>query len=355
MTSDSRVVSRSLKKIMCLNCGLVRSGASFDSHDLEDHYTNAYQLNTTDSGEEHIFFIPTGPIPRSQLIHDWIVKIKPIFSGRTLEVGCGQGSLLRRLVETFPDADFSGIDLSAAAVWRAQQQGLHVTTGCSTDIEGQYDTIVAFGVLEHVPSPTLFLEEIAKALKGSGEVIIGQPMQDVPSYDLFFVDHLHHFTTQHVQAFGKKVGLEQLAMLAGYQFVSNFSLHRFQKTSAEEKAFPFLETQSIASVKRYVEFFAEVNIFLKQHPEIAVFGTGEVFSLLYAYTDLPKAAIICGLDDNRDRQIRNHWPFPVISPDEARNHSISDVLLCVNPRYNEMVCKRLKALDLRPTAILCEV
>ena len=354
MTSDSRVVARSLKKIKCLNCGLVRDGIGFDSHDLQDHYANAYQLNTTESGEEHIFFTSSGTISRSQFIHDWILQIKPSFFGRTLEVGCGQGSVLRRLAVTFPDADFHGMDLNAEAVRRAQEYGLKVSLGGSADISGQYDTIVAFGVLEHVPSPSEFLLEIRSALTDGGDLIVGQPSQDVPSYDLFFVDHLHHFATKHVRAFGHKVGLEEQNVLSGYQFVPNFSLHRFTKSSVKEQAFPLIQTPSIDSVKYYLEFFAEVNRFVMEHQEFAVFGTGEVFSLLYAYTDLPCARIVCGLDDNRDRQKQNRWPFRVVSPDQAASCAVSDVLLCVNPRYNQMVSARLTALGLKPTAILDE-
>lgn len=34
-------------------------------------------------------------------------------------------------------------------------------------------------------------------------------MQDVPSYDVVFVDHLHHFTTDHVRSLGEDVGLSK--------------------------------------------------------------------------------------------------------------------------------------------------
>jgi len=352
MTSDSRIVPRQLKKIRCTNCSLVRDGVEFRAEALTKHYGTSYQLNTTESGEEHIFFTPSGPVPRSRFIHDWIVQINPNISGKVLEVGCGQGSVLERLAATFPQSSFSGIDLSAEAVHRADQKDLNVTIGGSQDITGRYDTIIAFGVLEHVPSPTGFLNDLREHLNNEGEVIVGQPMQDVSSYDLFFVDHLHHFTTDHVRAFGQKVGLEQIAVLAGSALVPNFSLHRFRKSQIHQPEMDPEPARSLPSVAEYLAAFRRVDDFLGRHQRIAVFGTGEVFSLLYAYTDLPDAEIVCGLDDNPDRRNSNHWPFPVITPEEAPRLSVSDVLLSVNPRYNDSVTKRLRALGLSPTAIL---
>jgi SAM-dependent methyltransferase len=352
MTSDSRIVYRQLKKIRCTNCGLMRDGLAFSCEDLTEHYGTSYQLNTTGSGEEHLFFAPTGPIPRSQVIHDWIVQIKPHISGRVLEVGCGQGSVLGRLAATYPESSFSGMDLSEQAAVRAQQKGLAVSVGGSSDISGRYDTIIAFGVLEHVPSPTGFLRDLREHLSDEGELIVGQPMQDVSSYDLFFVDHLHHFTTKHIQALGQKVGLEQIRVLPGSALQSNFSLHRFRKSQSAQPSPNPERAQSIQSVTEYLEAFRRVDAFLNEHHSIAVFGTGEVFSLLYAYTNLPQAEIICGFDDNRDRRENNRWPFPVILPEEAPVASISDVLLSVNPRYNDAISKRLRGLGLKPIALL---
>ena len=221
LTSDSQILSRDLKKIGCLDCGLIRDGLEFDFNDLQKHYGESYQLNTTESGEEHLFFTREGPVPRSKLIHDWLVEIKPDMVGRVLEVGCGQGSVLERLKTSFPSASFSGIDLNEDAVLRARKKLLDVRRSTSTDIEGQYDTIIAFGVLEHVPSPTSFLKDLSEHLNDGGEVILGQPMLDVPSYDLFFVDHLHHFTTKHVEQLGHKVGLSQRAVLRGSSLAAN--------------------------------------------------------------------------------------------------------------------------------------
>jgi 2-polyprenyl-3-methyl-5-hydroxy-6-metoxy-1,4-benzoquinol methylase len=353
MTSDSQILSRSLKKIACKSCGLIRDGLEFDFSDLNKHYGQSYQLNTTESGEEHIFFTADGPVPRSKAIHDWLLQIKPTMSGRVLEVGCGQGSVLERLKASFPLASFSGIDLNEDAVLRARKKQLDVCLGASTDITGQFDTIIAFGVLEHVPSPTSFLKDLSEHLNVNGDIILGQPMQDVPSYDLFFVDHLHHFTMKHVEQLAQKVGLSQSAVLPGGPLATNFSLHRLEKSEVAEKvAGHFEQPPAMQAIKAYLAAFERVNTFLREHRKIAVFGTGEVFALLYAYSNLADADIVCGIDDNRDRQTNNKWPFPVVATEETEKFSFSEVLLTLHPRYNHIVLDRLRALGLDPISIL---
>jgi SAM-dependent methyltransferase len=273
-------------------------------------------------------------------------------SGRVLEVGCGQGSLLERLAASFPSATFSGIDLNVAAVARANRKGLDVHIASSRDISGRYDTTIAFGVLEHVPHPTEFLRDLRAHLSEGGDLILGQPMQDAPGYDLFFVDHLHHFTMEHVRGLGAKVGLDQSAVIAGCPLVADFSLHRFRKVEGQSLSISFQNPVSLQSVKQYLAAFARIDNVLREHPKIAVFGTGEVFALMYAYSNLAHADIICGLDDNRDRRENHHWPFPVILPDKVYDFSVRDVLLSINPRYNQMVSKRLLDMGFNPIPVL---
>jgi SAM-dependent methyltransferase len=341
-----------LHKILCQKCGLVREGCPFEAKELIEHYGHSYQLNTNESGEEHIFYTPSGPVPRSRLIHDWILEIKPDISGSVLEVGCGQGSVLEKLTASFPAAQCCGLDLNEHAVERARRKGLDVAVGGSAEIQGQYDLIVAFGVLEHVPSPTVFLKDLRAHLSKDGELIIGQPMQDVPSYDLFFIDHLHHFTTEHIRLFGEKAGLEEKAVLAGCGLVPNFSLHRFRKAATKKPNVHFRSPSSLQSVRDYLDAFARIDNLVSQTTRISVFGTGEVFALMYAYSKLASAEIVCGLDDNKDRRENHSWRFPVVRPEEAREFAVTDVLLSINPRYNEMVSKRLLALGLNPIPIL---
>ena len=362
MTSDSRVVRRNLKKVQCANCGLVRDGLAFAASELEEHYSANYTLNVAKSGEEHLFYSASGATARSRLLHDWILALKPETTWRTgmrvLEVGCGQGSLLSQFAGTFPSIDFFGIDLNADAVALAKAKGLNVRQGGLESLRGEeYDVVIAFGVLEHVPDPRVFLVQVRELLAEEGEVVVGQPMQDVPSYDVFFVDHLHHFTTEHVRSFGEKAGFEQIGILAGHPSIQNFSLHHFGKSAGPSDAAGHASgkvSKCAEAIAIYGGIFSSLNdclAKLRDDERVAVFGTGEVFTLLYTYSDLASTKILCGLDDNADRRANHRWPFPVMAPDQAKTWDLSTVLLCVNTMYNQMLLGRLLTLGLRDITV----
>ena len=363
MTSDSRIVRRDLKKVQCASCGLVRDGLPFAASELEQHYSANYTLNVAQSGEEHFFYSASGAMARSRLLRDWILALKPETTWRSgirvLEVGCGQGSLLGQLRGSFPSVHFYGIDLSADAIALANAKGLNVRQGGLESLAGeQYDIIIAFGVLEHVPNPKTFLAQVRDLLSDGGEAIVGQPMQNVPSYDIFFVDHLHHFTTDHVRFLAEKVGFAEIGLSAGHPSIQNFSLHHLRKSKhvPDATALPSASASKCAeAIKTYEGIFSGLDdclARLKNDERIAVFGTGEVFALLYTYSNLHSVKIVCGLDDNADRRANHRWPFPVVTPDQAKAFGASTILLCVNTMYNQLLLSRISELGLPPLTVL---
>ncbi|MGP0021553.1 MAG: class I SAM-dependent methyltransferase [Candidatus Sulfotelmatobacter sp.] len=342
---------------------MVRDGLPFSASELEQHYSANYTLNVAQSGEEHFFYSASGAMARSRLLRDWILALKPETKWRAgirvLEVGCGQGSLLSQLRGTFPSAHFYGIDLSADAVALANAKSLNVRQGGLEILAGEeYDIIIAFGVLEHVPNPQGFLAQVRELLSDEGEAIVGQPMQDVPSYDIFFVDHLHHFTTDHVRFLAEKVGFAEIGLLAGHPSIQNFSLHHLRKSRHVSDPTPLPSASAskcAAAIKTYKRIFSGLDdclVRLKDDERIAVFGTGEVFTLLYTYSNLHTVKIVCGLDDNADRRANHHWPFPVSSPDQAKAFGASTILLSVNTMYNRLLLARISELELNHLTVL---
>lgn len=368
MTSDARVSRRELKKVQCLECGLIRDGLRFRADEIERYYAKSYQLNARKHQDEHVFFTPDGPVPRSAAVRDWMLELRPPHEwpdgSRVLEVGCGQGNLLMRLRESCPQVTYQGVDMSEEAVLLARQKGLDVVRGgIDSAPSKQYDLAIAFGVLEHVTSPTELLSAIESRLAPGGQTLIGVPAQGTRTYDVFIVDHLHHFTSLHVNAFAQKVGLSHVRTSMTHALVHNFGLHLFSKgpgSVPQPGSFEGLPTQWEAqeSAAALQGHFREVDRRLRQNAgakRIAVFGVGEVFCLLYTYTHLGEITIACGLDDDEGRQQNSPWPFPVVSPERAREFGVELVYLCMNPVYHDAVISRLGKLGLPSEPLFCEM
>jgi 2-polyprenyl-3-methyl-5-hydroxy-6-metoxy-1,4-benzoquinol methylase len=76
---------------------------------------------------------------------------------RILEVGCGDGSAAQRLLERYPDAEYTGIDVSAEPgrlfrgdAARARFAGIDSTSFRATEPE-PFDLVVVVDVIHHVP------------------------------------------------------------------------------------------------------------------------------------------------------------------------------------------------------------
>jgi len=97
-------------------------------------------------------------------------------SGKLFEIGCGRGKLLNELKRYYA---ISGIDISSSAVLEASKligkNHLKVLDIEKESINGKYDIILAFDVLEHLKNPSKALFKIKKSLKKNGVFIFSVP------------------------------------------------------------------------------------------------------------------------------------------------------------------------------------
>ena len=347
--ADNQIVSQSLSKLECNTCGLVRDGNIHTSESLIKLYAHDYTLNT--NVQEYHFLRRDGPMPRSKVLYDWMWQYlgprKCISS--ILEIGCGAGHLLRRIQAGVPGAQCLGFELNDAGRAIATRNGCRVITGGIEQIsETSFDLIYAVGVLEHVPQPGKFLGQIRERLSDGGLLVLVQPTQDVPSSDIYFAEHLHHFGTDHLGMYARRIGFIEQVKAVGHALMPNFSLHVWEKAEPSSEAMTMGHTCCRESIAQHEEDFARVNeltheIELDPGRNLAVFGLNERYSLLAAYSQLGEAKIVCGLSDVESNVAVD---FPVVKPEFVTSFPVSDVLLCVNKIHLQFVRERMSGFNL---------
>jgi 2-polyprenyl-3-methyl-5-hydroxy-6-metoxy-1,4-benzoquinol methylase len=96
---------------------------------------------------------------------------------RVLDAGCGTGQRLVAMARQFPQAEFTGLDLSTTSLEVASslvaKNGLSNVKLTQADlssgsIPGRYDVVVSTGVIHHLPSPRAGIEALTRSLSDGG-------------------------------------------------------------------------------------------------------------------------------------------------------------------------------------------
>lgn len=97
---------------------------------------------------------------------------------RALDVGCGTGTLLASMADTWPGADLVGLDLSPAMCRQARSKlAGRVAIVCASvhDLPfpaGRFDLVVSTNALHFWREPGAALAEIGRALAHSGRLVL---------------------------------------------------------------------------------------------------------------------------------------------------------------------------------------
>ena len=162
---------RSFEIVRCNSCKLIFQNPECWG-ELKDLYDKEYFEGTADFSYTRDSSIDL-PI--------WEERVKTLerFLGkkssgrRLLDVGCGQGDLLK--AGEIRGWEAIGIDISSYAVKKAQGRGLNVKEKQLNDAEFPekcFDVITMFEVIEHIPNPREVLDNAYKFLRDSGLLVI---------------------------------------------------------------------------------------------------------------------------------------------------------------------------------------
>ena len=99
-------------------------------------------------------------------------KLNQYLRGRTLDVGCGLGDMLRFRDNTV------GVDINQLNVEHCNSMGLDAHA-MEADVlpfpDTSFDSVLLDNVLEHIAKPDPLLKEIRRVLKPGGNLVIGVP------------------------------------------------------------------------------------------------------------------------------------------------------------------------------------
>ncbi len=179
---------------LCSNCGLVYQSPRMTEDELQEFYTAEYrQIYQGDAGpiQKDIAIQKARAEAHVALLKDWGIKQV----GRFLDIGCSTGSLLGEMREAYK-CQVIGIEPGEAYRQYAQSRDLTVfesLEAANAAGERKFDLIAMIHVLEHVPDPVGFLQDLrTNYLIKDGTILIEVP--NLYAHDSFEVAHMTSFS-----------------------------------------------------------------------------------------------------------------------------------------------------------------
>ena len=135
-----------------------------------------------------------------------VSNLRNSYSGRWLDIGFGNGSLLLTAQEFGYKA--TGIDLRSSSVHALKPyiEDVRYQDFIDVDEHEQYDVLSMADVLEHVPFPKIYLNHANKLLKPDGLIFISLPNISAPIWEILNknranpywaeIEHFHNFSRE---------------------------------------------------------------------------------------------------------------------------------------------------------------
>ncbi len=178
-----------------------------------------------------------GPVSRHQRrILDRLLEGLEV--GSALDVGCGEGSLLRQLAARYPAARLAGLDVSEAAVAQARlavpTATLSAGTAAALREDGAHDLVTCFDVLEHVEDDEGLLRDLARLSRAHVLVMSIQGRMRPSERE---IGHVRNYAAGELVAKVRRAGLEPLRVVEwGFPFYSPLFRTAVELTGSEPLA-----------------------------------------------------------------------------------------------------------------------
>lgn len=360
ITSDRRFQNYPIDSCICNACGAAFNLSGSRANPLQ-FYAESYELHSENAKSEFMIH-SSSPIGESEAILNFINDNIPLQdSGSMLEVGCGKGILLSKFMKLKPNWKVSALEPSANAAnyFRALLPEVLFYEGIFSDspfYRQKFDFIATSGVLEHVPNPYSFLEEIRNALDDDGYAYIGVPNFSIKPDDVLVFDHLTNFTPTSLDNLYSRVGFELVQRDSRDDRIWLWDAVRKCEPKIDFKYDPANEIRAakshVETVKQSLASFQKMLRFLEDNSSKgAIFGMGVLGLYAEALWDSENQLINYILEDNPGSWGSNKLGLKVCNPSEWRNLNIDAIFIGANPCYHNKIKEKLLHLGFKEDQI----
>lgn len=335
------IVRGELEMVSCSDCGFVFN-AAFDPELLS--YGEGYDNNQgcSSSFQQHLDDL------LSMLINE-----KAVSGKRIVEVGCGQGQFLQRLVSEGCNRGV-GFDPSYAGPAGLQGEAIRFESryydeSC-TDVTA--DVVICRHVIEHVPDPVALLKSVRAAIgsQSNAKVYFETPcvdwiLRNGVIWD-FFYEHCSLFTKNSLSTAFQLAGfrVDEVKHVFGDQYLWLEATAVASDVVFDSDEIPMLVKQYTGIEQQLSQNWKQRIASLTVDGEVALWGAGAKGSTFASLIDPECELINCLVDLNPNKQGKfvAGSGHEIIDPASLGERDVRNVVL-MNPNYrqeNEMILNK---------------
>jgi SAM-dependent methyltransferase len=334
-----------ITNVMCNDCGFVYTNPRLSKKYFINHY------NDSSSGD---VYHESGQNTRHGIVNRerklYIEKyINLNANGDFLDVGCGQGDLLKTI--TAKGWNKYGLEPSNAAK-RKKLKGIKIFDGFidGYDFRGKlFDAISCISSLEHFYNPDKVLKIISKILSTNGLLFLEVPdsiQPEVQISDFYSFEHISHFTKYSLSLILKNNGFQVIG------FDKNMSLRNIRCVAEKsEKVIINLKDDRISLKKAIVKYINDRAIAIdsiskkiipdiekinRKNGNLAVYGAGEHTKFLHEKFDFI-SNVFCYFDSDPQKWGNTFLGKKVYQPNKVDIMDISAILISSHDYEDEIL------------------
>jgi len=342
-----------LTLLICTQCGFIFN-QTFES--LKSGFGELYD-STQDTSSIFNNYL-------SDLLNYLVIQ-KNIQHSSIVEIGCGQGSFLRKLVEIKKwgnsglgfDPSYRGVETDLEGCLKFDRR--FFDSSCK-DISA--NVILCRHVLAHIPEPINFLCTIRQTLVNSSDVrvffetsSVEHTLQTQMIWD-FFYEYCSYFSEESLTTTFEIAGfkVEKVQHVFGNQYLWLEAIIPTEKPTITKKPEKILQlAKQFASSEQMIMKKWQIKIQkLFSSGKIALWGAGAKGTTLANLVDPRREWIDCLIDLNPNKigKYVAGTGHPIVSYKEIKNREIKNIVL-VNPIYHQEVSSLLRNENIKVNLI----
>jgi len=355
ISSDRRVIDAAVTNVGCADCGAVHNADGSRTH-VQEFYAETYDLHGEGALSEWQVHVDGAARGENDAILEFILRACPMReTGRVLEIGCGKGILLGKLLRARPGWTAAAVEpsLHATAYFKRILPQVRIHEGIletSPFAHETFDLVATSGVLEHVVDPMAFLAGLRATIAPGGCAYVGVPNFAAKPDDLLVFDHLTRLTPASLDTLYARTGLRLLERDARadrvwlWDAVVPCEPQPARRDPRRADAEIRSARAHVAEVARARESFGRMLATLDAGRDVAaIFGMGVLGLLEFTAHRERAGAVRYILEDNPHIWGTTKFGVEVRGSGDAGKLGVTAAFLSANPCYHDRMRAKLVA------------